>query len=342
MSTGEPALGPTAPPFPVERSIVSPEAVAAAVEDLYALGGTLRCRLLHPGANDTYLVEHAAGPVVARLYGPHRAPDEIGYELDLLLHLARAGVDVSVPITATDGRPVHPLLAPEGTRDLVLFTYAHGRPLSWRDRHESAAAGRLAGCLHAAADDFASPHPRAPLDLDEIVTRPLDAIRPFLAARPEAWREVARLASRLLARAKGIVRALDSGVCHGDFGASNVQVAGLGALTLLDFDLCGPGWRVWDLVPPWAAAQHEGDPVIWNAFLRGYRERRLLGAADIAAVPLFHALSRVWSLGMRARNAPHCGSWPLEGGYLEAQLRFLRRWEAENPERRAPRGPVNA
>jgi Ser/Thr protein kinase RdoA (MazF antagonist) len=330
------ARAPAEPPFPVERSLVSAEAVAAAVERLYAVAGPVRCRLLHPGMNDSYLVESRAGRVVARLYGPRRAPDEIAYELDLLLHLERKGVAVSVPVATADGRLVDALPAPEGARRLVLFTHAEGRPLSWRDRRESLSAGRLAARVHSAADDFSPLRPRGPLDLDALLSCPLDAMLPFLGDREER-REVARLASRLRARAEEVAPALDWGVCHGDLGATNVHVAARSGLTLFDFDLCGSGWRAWDLVGAWAAALHERDGAIWGAFVRGYREARALRAADVSAVPLFHALGRVWRLGVRARNAPHRGSWPFEGGHLEAQLRFLRRWEAEHLEPRAPR-----
>jgi Ser/Thr protein kinase RdoA (MazF antagonist) len=326
----------------VERSLVSADAVAAAVERRHALGGPVRCRLLHPGMNDSYLVEAPAGRFVARLYGPRRTADEIAYELDLLLHLARRGVEVSVPVATAAGPLLHALPAPEGARPLVLFTHADGRPLSWRDRGESRAAGRLAARVHAAADDFSPPRPRAPLDLDALLGGPLGAMLPFFAERREARREVVRLASRLRARAEEVAPALDWGVCHGDLGATNVHVAARGGLTLFDFDLCGSGWRAWDLVGAWAAALHEGDGVIWDAFVRGYREARGLSAADVSAVPLFHAIGRVWSLGMRARNAPYRGSWPFEGRHLDAQLRFLRRWEAEHLEGRAPRGPVSA
>ena len=333
---------PAEPPFPVERSLVSAEAVAAIVERLHAFGGPVRCRLLHPGMNDSYLVESETGRFVGRLYGPGRTADEIAYELDLLLHLERAGVEVSSPVAAVDGRLVHALAAPEGVRRLVLFTHADGRPLSWRDRRESLAAGRLAASVHCAAGDFSSLHPRDPIDLDALLSDPLDAMLPFLAERPEERRELARLASRLRARAEEAAPALDWGVCHGDLGAANVHVAARGGLTLFDFDLCGPGWRAWDLVGAWAAALHGRDEAIWDAFLEGYRAARALGAADVSAVPLFYAIGRVWSLGMRAANAPHRGSWPFEGDHLEARLRFLRRWEAEQLEPRAPGGGLSA
>jgi Ser/Thr protein kinase RdoA (MazF antagonist) len=350
MSTGgADALGtrppgarpPARPPFPVERSLVSADAIAAAVERLHALAPPVRCRLLHPGTNDTYLVESQAVRFVARLYGARRSAGEIAYELDLLLHLERAGVEVSVPVATTDGPLVHALPAPEGPRRLVLFTHADGRPLDWRDRGESLAAGRLTGRVHAAADSFSSPRPRAPLGLEALLSEPLDVIDPLLGGRDEERRELARIASRLRARAEAVAPDLDWGVCHADVGAANMHVAGR-RLTVFDFDLCAPGWRAWDLAGAWAAARLEGDEVIWGAFLRGYREARPLRAADVAVVPLFHAIGRVWSLGVRARNAPHRGSWPFEGPHLEAQLERLRRLGAEHPSPPAPIGTALA
>ncbi len=77
--------------------------------------------------------------------------------------------------------------------------------------------------------DFSSPRPRAPIDLDALLSDPLDAIGPLPRRRPEERRELARLASRLRARAEEAAPALDWGVCHGDLGAANVHVAARGA-----------------------------------------------------------------------------------------------------------------
>jgi Ser/Thr protein kinase RdoA (MazF antagonist) len=282
--------------------------------------------------NDTYLVKTPRSVRVARVYRTcSRSVDEIQYELDLLLHLEARGVPVAPPIPSRSGLLVEGLEAPEGTRHLVLFEYAEGQPISWQNARHSYLAGRLAALIHAAADSFAPAQNRPPLDLDHLVDESLAVVLPFLAERPEQRRHVEQFAARLRARAAAAISpGLDWGVCHGDLGAANIHVASDGRATVFDFDLCGPGWRTWDLVAAYAVSLNESDRCIWVSFLRGYCETRSLGDADVAAVPVFHGINRLWSLGMRARNAPYRGSWPLEDRPLDSYLDSLRRWEAEH------------
>jgi Ser/Thr protein kinase RdoA (MazF antagonist) len=115
-------------------------------------------------------------------------------------------------------------------------------------------------------------------------------------------------------------------VCHGDFGASNIHIVDDRSAAVFDFDLCGPGWRAWDFVAAWAMTQHEQEPEIWESFVRGYRATRPVAPRDLAAVPLFHATSRLWSLGAHARNSGYRGSWRLGDAFLDTYIGFLRRW----------------
>jgi Ser/Thr protein kinase RdoA (MazF antagonist) len=66
--------------------------------------------------------------------------------------------------------------------------------------------------------------------------------------------------------------------------------------------------------------------------VRGYAEARPLGAADLAAVPLFHALCHLANLGLLAQNAADWGTLRLSDWLLDRELAFFRRWEAEHPE----------
>ena len=311
--------------LPVVYSTLSPDALLAELAGAHTIAGRARCELLQRGLNDTYLVRAGGERYIARLYraGSH-TPAEIAYELELLLHLAGRGVSVSVPIAWRDGRLQRPLAAPEGSRQLVLFSYAAGSPLAWEREEHSAIAGRLAASVHAAADDFACAHPRRPLDLEELVERPLAAVRPFLAHRPGDWRELVGIAARLRERIADAADAgLDWGVCHGDLGAGNLHVNERGAATLFDFDFCGPGWRAYDLVAPWRMSSHTAGGATWRAFLRGYGQVRRLSPIDRAAMPLLDMADRVWSLGLRAARAQVSGTARMADWYIDRVLASL-------------------
>jgi Ser/Thr protein kinase RdoA (MazF antagonist) len=317
---------PNAGPLPVAHSVIAPEAVATALADAYGLRAPVRGQLFWHGVNDTYLLVSRGGRHVARVYRTGwRSTEEIAYELDLLTHLAARGVAVAAPFPTRDGCLIHALPAPEGERHVAMFAYKEGRPISWADHHHSYLAGCLAAEVHRGSDDFMTHHRRAPLDLEHLIDEPLAAVRPFLDHRRRDWDDLARWAAELRSRAaEATWGGLEWGVCHGDFGASNIHILGDRSVSVFDFDLCGPGWRVWDFVAARAMTQYERQPEIWASFLRGYRATRPMAARDLAAVPLFHAISRLWSLGAHARNTGYRGSWRLSDSFLDSYIRFSR------------------
>jgi Ser/Thr protein kinase RdoA (MazF antagonist) len=217
---------------------------------------------------------------------------------------------------------------PEGTRPLVVFSYARGVPLAWTET-QSQLAGRLLASIHTAADDFVSRHTRADLDLDYLVDRPLRTLRRFLMHRPDDWVYLETLAERLRRSVSGLREHLRWGVCHGDFGAKNIHTDEAHTLTVFDFDRCGPGWRAFDFALVMWAATGRKRKDIWHSFLRGYQETRILGAADLEAVPLFHALAQLSGLGLIAKHADTFGRLRIDDVNLDAWLTFFRRWEME-------------
>jgi Ser/Thr protein kinase RdoA (MazF antagonist) len=320
--------GPTLAPLPVAHSVIAPEAVATALADAYGLRAPVRGQLLWHGVNDTYLLISRGGQQVARVYrSGWRSMEEIAYELDLLTHLAARGVAVAVPLPTAEGCLIHALPAPEGERQVAVFVYIEGRPMSWADHRHSFLAGRLAAEVHRGSDDFMTRHCRTALDLKHLIDEPLAVVRPFFGHRPGDWDDLARLAAELRSRAtEAVGGGLEWGVCHGDFGASNIHILDRSA-SVFDFDLCGPGWRVWDFVAARAMTQYERRSEIWESFVRGYTEIRPINASDLAAVPLFHAISRLWSLGAHAQNAGYRGSWRLSDSFLDTYIAFFRRWQ---------------
>jgi len=327
---------PTAPALPATYSILSSESLLDEVRRAYAIDGLDGCHLVQRGLNDTYLVSGDGGRWVARVYGARwRSAATIAYELELLGHLDAMGVSVSLPLAARDDAFARPLAAPEGTRQLVLFAFVEGSSPSWDDAAHCEIAGRAVAALHAAADDFASPHPRVALDLEYLIDAQLAALRPFLDHRPE-WRDLTRIAADLRARAAALVPGLDWGVCHGDLAADNLRIGQRGTVAFLDFDLAAPGWRAYDLAAVHRVATSRGNGRVWDAFIAGYADVRPLAPADLDAVPLFQSIRRLWSLGMEARNAPALGSYRLGPEYLAPQLRALRQEERAG---RAQDGP---
>lgn len=320
-------LGPDAPV--ITYSILSDEALLAEVDRAYDLRPAT-CRLVLPSMNDTYMLTTATRPYMARVYRARwRSSDDIAFELELLKHLAARGVTVSTAVPTRTGSLVLPLDAPEGTRHLVVFTYATGDVLLFNDSDRAYLAGRLLAAIHTESDDFTSTSQRPPLDLTALVDAPLAALQRFFAHRPKDWDDLAALAARLR---RSVVAAaadgLDFGPCHGDFAGGNISIEGSTA-TVFDFDLCGRGWRAFDLA---AIAEQKKNGAQWDRFVEGYREIRPLSGPDLAAVPLFEAVRHIWRLGLQAANVDDWGILRLADWALDKEMKFLRDWAAERGE----------
>ena len=315
--------------FPATYSVLAPDALLGEVAKAYPIATPMACQLLKRGLNDTYLLQSRDEHYIARVYRAQwRTPSEIAYELELLLHLAAKSVSVSTPIATRDDNLLCRLSMPEGTRYLVLFTYAAGRPLSWKDEQQSFLAGRVLAMIHAASDDFVSRHARRSLDLEYLIDRPLAAIRPFLAHRPGDWAYLEGLAARLRQRAiKAAAAGRDWGVCHGDFGAKNLHITNGQTLTVFDFDRCGPGWRAFDFALIQWGAMGSHKSAMWPFFLKGYTATRRLAAGDVLAVPAFHAICHLSNLGILAENALDWGRLRVSDWLLNRELAFSREWE---------------
>lgn len=315
----------------VTHSIISAAALPAELIRVYDIGRPVECRFLHLGLNDSYLVGTGKQRYVLRVYRlGWRSRADILYELDLLNHLARKGVPVSVPIATRGGDVIHTLALPEGERHAVLFTYAPGEPPHTLDEAYSRRYGGAVGVIHNSLDDVTSEHVRFPLDLEYLLDHPMQAILPFLEQRPDDAAYLLDLAARLKEDMAGRADTLERGACHGDVHGGNCHVSPAGEVTFFDFDCCGPGWRAFDLATfLWDAKEHRADDAIWTAFLEGYTERREVRDADLAAVPLFILLRQIWLVGLHTANGADWGSAWLDRRYFDKELAYLREREAD-------------
>lgn len=329
VSAPAPAPASRHTPLPVTHSIVSAQALERELEASYVLGSPVRCRLLRPGTNDSYEVRTPRGRFVAHVYGARwRTSSNIAFQVELLGHLAARGVGVALPVLDRDGAAVRVLQAPEGSRSLVLFHDQPGRRLSWDDLDDCALLGRITAEIHEACHGFTPRARGVLLDAEHLTQRPCAMLRPFLAHRPRDREWLDGFVERLAARLAELDRRLDHGVCHGDTSGRTVRRSPDGALAAVGFDLCGVGWRAFDLAAVAWVADARGDGAIWRAFEAGYRTARPLKDPDTAALPLFHVVRQLWSLGLRAENAADWGSTSLGDAYLDRKLSFFRRSEA--------------
>lgn len=315
------------PALAVASSVLAPAALRDWANAHLAEGPFTSCRLFRSGMNDTYLLQGRTQASILRVYRHGwRSVEAIGYELDLLRWLAAAGVSVAHPIAGRDGCDVHLLLAPEGARPVVHFRYAPGSVPPGDHRHAARLGAALAD-LHGACDGFRSSHQRFRLDLETLLWRPLAVVTQALAHRPADTAWLGKLAAQLGERVATLAPGLDSGPIHGDVYPGNAHITADGRLTWFDFDLCGEGWRAYDLAVFRMNVRLSTWPDLWTAFLEAYRARRPLAAPDLAAIPALVAVRDVWHLGFHLGNViagREC--WWLDEAYLDRRLQAMRTW----------------
>jgi Ser/Thr protein kinase RdoA (MazF antagonist) len=317
--------------FPVTSSVLAARALLREVAADYALDEPFDCQLIRRGLNDSYLVKTATDDYVLRIYRPRwRSVAEILYELDLLCYLRQKNAPVSTPLERKDGAILRGLKAPEGMRYMALFTYAKGEAPTLTEE-QSYQMGSATAAIHLASEGFTSPHARFSLDVEHLLHAPLQLAKPYLEHRSEDWAFLLRLADALSERIVSLSPRLDWGICHGDATERNAHITKEGSVTFFDFDCGGLGWRAYD----WAtfrmnARKRERGEMSWAAYLKGYTDTRPIHPIDMEAEPLLFVARILWSMGIFPATSTDDVAEPLDDGFVERQLRFLRPWAAKN------------
>lgn len=316
--------------FPVTSSVLSAEALRREVARTYLIGEVEDCQLIRRGLSDSYLVRTAETCYVLRIYRPSwRTISEILYEMDMLCYLSQHGASVSQPLKRKDGLFIHGLNAPEGIRQMALFTYAQGEPPVLTEE-QSYQMGRATAQLHQASEGFTSAHTRFALDVNHLIHFPLRRAKPYLEHRPDDLTFLLTLADILGERLHELAPSLDWGICHGDATERNAHITPGGQVTFFDFDCGGLGWRVYDLATfRMNVRKREQVALLWTAYLRGYMATRPLPPSDLEAEPLLFVARIFWSLGIFPATASDDLAEPLDDPFINRQLRFLRPWAAQ-------------
>lgn len=316
--------------IPAAYSILSSEALLAEVARAYPIPQPSECVLIRSFVNDVYTIVTPDEQYILKVYRARwRSRAEVAFEMDVLAHLEAKGVAVAGPIARRDGQVIGVLRAPEGVRYAVLFATAPGvKPTPPFTAELYARFGRATAEMHRALDDFASPHGRVVLDLGYLIDRPLAAVRPWLAHRPDDWAFLERHATKVRERIARLAAAgLDWGVCHGDLSLDNLHDSPDGTITFYDFDVGGPGWRASDFYGIFQYQPRDH----WLPFIASYQEVRPLAPIDLAAVPLFVAATGIWDLGTDVTNwTAWSGRWRVTNAYFDRSLAQLRQWDAEH------------
>jgi Ser/Thr protein kinase RdoA (MazF antagonist) len=314
--------------FPVTHSILTQRALASELLPHYFGQMRTDCRLLARGMNDSYLVQTGGMQYILRAYRRgHRTLQDIRHELDLLLYLRERGVRVAVPVVRNDGELVSEITAPEGTRYIVLYTFAPGlaRPLT---KEVANCYGQAVARLHQEMESFRSDHHRYQIDLHHLLDDRVPWILPLLEHRPDDQRFVSRMHIFICHHIKKIAPILKRGLCHGDLNGGNCHIDNEGRVTFFDFDCEGPGWPAYDVaVFNWSVRDmpdRNAALQLWNAYSDAYQHSLPLSDADVASIPYFVAARQIWLVGLHCQHADEWTYGNLNDAYFDRRLRILQ------------------
>ena len=262
------------------RSLPSVDDIAEFVTKQWDLPGALSVHLLNTSMREVYEITYGADRRVLYLYPAGRQTAEVESEWQLAAHLRSQSINVPVAIPARDGSICLPVALPEGIRLAVLCEFIDGRLYRGQPTETSTAAfGSALARMHQASDGLDLQ--RSEHGLDFFLDSSMEAIS---AAYPEEVRLNDALASAapvIRERVGSLPREIPAfGLIHGDVIRANAIVAPDGSLWIIDLDLCGLGWRAYD-VASFLVVSLDGQEDLGQAFLDAYDCVRPLTDAEV-------------------------------------------------------------
>ncbi|MCA9872552.1 MAG: phosphotransferase [Anaerolineales bacterium] len=303
----------------VVRSFVAGSALAEIINQEYDLEDALSCKLfskmLRTQDNDHYKVVAGGQKYVARVYqlGDHlrRQQSDYEYELDWLNFLKEQGLPVSYPLRRKDGRFLGNLEAPEGRRYYAVFSFAHGAPMDINSEEQLFTLGAYMAKIHVISNEYQAPYERQKMDLDFLVDRPIARIKRAWGNDPDHMDDLDLLITSAEEAKQEVLEIINNpehtpdgwGPIGGDFHSTNAFFTNDMSPTFFNFDLCGPGWRAYDI----AAFLQNTDLINRSesqaeAFFAGYYSERPLSNNEHAAISPLLTIRRIWLTGTFTRD----------------------------------------
>lgn len=320
------------PVLPVMASTLEAEALGQLVAERYGYGPASTCRLFRTGINHTYLLADTHQQAVLRVYSYNwRTRAEIEAELALLTTLRAQGLSVSYPLADRTGALVQELVAPEGTRYAVLFSFAEGGKVRFLTPAACAAIGALMGQLHQLT--AGQPLARTTYTSEVLLTQAYAAAQTFFADELPEMQYLRETSARLArAFAEAGPAAAPTGAVHLDLWYDNMAITPQDEITLFDFDFCGQGPAVLDVAYFCKQLFHiEADPQQYEAkvahFLNGYTRVRELSAPERQLLPAAGAAVWLFYLGVQVQRFDWSNIF-LSVNYLKMYVGRMQAWLA--------------
>jgi Ser/Thr protein kinase RdoA (MazF antagonist) len=331
-------------PFPVIDSTLSPEYLADWIAEKYGFKN-VSCRLLKTNMNHSYRVTADNEEYILRVYNyKHRNIQQVAEEVKLLNKL-KDTVSVSSPIAYATKEFIHEINAPEGSRCVVLFSFAEGKKLRHLTTELNFKIGTEVGKFHLSTKNTSIG--RVDYSVETLITRAYQQIAAYISEELEEMRFIKNSATVLSEVFSKFP--LASGVVHLDIWYDNMNIREDGTVTLFDFDNCGNGWMILDIgyycmqlfyTEP-DGAEYEKKRA---AFIDGYRSITPVPDEELELIPYAGLAIWIYYLGVQAERFDNFANIFLSENYIKMMISRVKGWlkyyAIEIPETSIPFHPL--
>ena len=316
--------------FPVITSVISDKSLGEFVKDTYNLNEKFECKLFRTGINHTYFISDGEDKYVIRVYSYRwRSKAEIQEELQLLQLLHQNNISVSFPIADKTNNLIQEILAPEGPRFLVLFSFAAGDKVRILDVNSCFQVGSLMAKIHNYTANKTVD--RVHYTVEELVKNSYGQLTVFFSeSLPEM--KYLKVINQVISEAINSVdqSKLSKGIVHLDIWYDNFSITSENEITIFDFDFCGNGWFLLDIAYFckqlfFIEADKETYEQKVNSFLTGYRKTRELSDEEIALIPEAGTAVFAFYLGVQAKRFDWSNVFLTEN-YLKMFVGRMKSW----------------
>ncbi|WP_353096623.1 phosphotransferase [Empedobacter brevis] len=316
--------------FPVIASTLSQTELGEFINEKYQLENHFDCKLFRTGVNHTYFLSNVNTKYVVRVYCHNwRTKAEIQEELDLLNSLKKYNLSVSTPIPDKNGNLIQEILAPEGLRYVVLFTFAEGEKMRFMTNETCFAIGSMMAKIHNVT--ATKKINRINYNSDVLLYKAYEKLNLFFSEDLDEMIYLKQISSKIAKRFEKIhLSEHQKGIVHLDIWYDNLSVNKENEITIFDFDNCGNGSLILDIgyfckqLFFIETDKNEYETKV-ESFINGYKKVRNLSRKELDLIPESGASIFVFYLGVQAQRFDWSNIFLTEN-YLKMFVGRIKNW----------------
>jgi Ser/Thr protein kinase RdoA (MazF antagonist) len=317
---------------PVLASTVSPLYLQDLIISKYGLEKGTICQLLRTGMNHTYKIKSGTNNYILRLYSFNwRSKIEILEELDLLTELSGLSIPVSFPVQNNDKEYLNELIAPEGLRYFVLFSFADGESVRNLNVDTCAKIGELVATIHNELLDRSIQ--RIDYGVGNMIESSYATLNTFFHSSIGPMKTLLGINNIVVHKLmEADSSKLRKGIIHLDIWYDNMAITENDEITIFDFDFCGNGLLITDIAYFLKQLFHiEPDKIKYEelkeGFLKGYIKKAPIAAEEIELIPYLGWSVFMFYLGIQTSRFDWSNIF-LSENYLKMYVGRMVGWMA--------------